>query len=321
VYLGRLDLGLRSLSSFERDAAARLSVLIAAKSGDFFLESHVIEFCGLRGYGQLLDGAAELAHSLDPASLSPSLIPGILEAYTEWSAYRPQGDNPFERFIESAGLAIEDGLRRTTAGDRVLCFQNGRADTEYNLRLGLALDRYGRLPGREGWGALGRSLVISILSFTENGSLPAELTIPDTAETGEETEIPIAVSPVPGRARIDTLVLYRRFPAAAYPHAVSIGPPADGIWAWTASESVTASQENNTLDIAVSFPVGETHYMLIRGLRPFAKIQLYGIDYRTDPQFERYDSSGWSFSPSEQTLLLKLKHRSIVEHIKVFYSY
>jgi hypothetical protein len=59
--------------------------------------------------------------------------------------------------------------------------------------------------------------------------------------------------------------------------------------------------------------------MLIRGLRPFVKIQLYGIDYRTDPQFERYDSSGWSFSSSEQTLLLKLKHRSQVEHIRVFY--
>ncbi|MDR2742704.1 MAG: hypothetical protein LBB98_11220 [Treponema sp.] len=318
VYLGRLDLGLRSLSAFERDAASRLSALIAAKSPDFFLESHVIEFCGIRGYGQIIDGAAELARSLDPASLSPGLIPGILEAYIEWNVYRSRSDNPFERFVESACLIIDHGLRQTATGARVLYFLDGRADTEYNLRLGLALDRYGRFSGQEDRGALGRSLVISILSLTEDGSLPAELTIPDTEKTDGRMAIPGIVSPVPGRTRIDSLILYRHFPAATYPHATSIGPSADGIWAWTASDSVTISRENDVLDIAVSFPVGETHYMLIRGLSPFAKIQLYGIDYRTDSQFERYDSSGWSFSPSEQTLLLKLKHRSAVEHIKVF---
>jgi hypothetical protein len=43
------------------------------------------------------------------------------------------------------------------------------------------------------------------------------------------------------------------------------------------------------------------------------------MDYRTDPQFERYDSSGWSYSSAEQTLLLKMKHREETEHIRIFY--
>ncbi|MDR0760790.1 MAG: hypothetical protein LBF74_11910 [Treponema sp.] len=318
VYLGRLDLGLRSLSAFERDAAAQLSLLIAAESEALFQESRIVEFCVIRGYGQLLDGIAGLARSLDPASLSPDILPGILGGYTEWRMYRSPEDNPFEGLIESACQAIYDGIKENAAGDRVMYFQDGTADTEYNLRLGLALDRYGRISGREGWSALGRSLVISVLSLTDNGSLPAGLAIPDTAESGEEAGTPDA-RPISDRPRLDCLALYPLFPAAAYPHAVSIGNPGSGVWAWTASESVTVSQENNVLDIAVSFPVGETHYMLVRGLRPFAKLQLYGIDYRTDPQFERYDSSGWSFSSSEQTLLLKLKHRSRVEHIKVYY--
>jgi hypothetical protein len=319
VYLGRLDIGLRSLSAYERDTAARLSALVAAKSEDLFLESHVIEFCGIRGYNQILDGAAELARSLDSSFISPNLIPGILEGYTEWRTYRFREDNPFENLIESVCLAVYDGIRENTAGDRVLYFRDDRADTEYNLRLGLALDRYGRIPGREEWGALGRSLVVSVLSLTEGGSLPEELILPGAEEVGGDVKIPVAVNPLPGRARIDALSLYRRFPAAAYPHAVSIDIPVSGVWAWTASDSVTVFRENNVLDIAVSFPAGQTHYMLIRGLRPFVKLQLYGIDYRTDPQFERYDSSGWSFSSSEQTLLLKLKHRSQVEHIRVFY--
>jgi hypothetical protein len=74
------------------------------------------------------------------------------------------------------------------------------------------------------------------------------------------------------------------------------------------------------LDIAAEFPVGETHYLLIRGVRPFAKLQLYGIDFRTDPRFERYDSSGWAYSPSEQALLVKMKHKSPAEHIRIFFQ-
>jgi len=69
----------------------------------------------------------------------------------------------------------------------------------------------------------------------------------------------------------------------------------------------------------VNFPAGETHYMIIRGMRPFTKIQLYGMDFRTDPQFERYDSSGWSYIAEEQTLILKMKHKTQTEHIKVIY--
>jgi hypothetical protein len=82
---------------------------------------------------------------------------------------------------------------------------------------------------------------------------------------------------------------------------------------------VSASLGDDILDIAVSFPAGETHYMIIRGVRPFVKIQLYNMDFRTDPQFERYDSSGWSYNAQEQTLLLKMKHRTTVEHIRIFY--
>jgi hypothetical protein len=103
------------------------------------------------------------------------------------------------------------------------------------------------------------------------------------------------------------------------PRAVSIGSGVNGIWAWTAASSVTATQENNILDITVNFPQGETHHMMIRGVRPFAKIQLYNMDYRTDPQFERYDSSGWIYSAQDQILVLKMKHRSTAEHIRIYY--
>jgi len=59
--------------------------------------------------------------------------------------------------------------------------------------------------------------------------------------------------------------------------------------------------------------------MVVRGVKPFNRIQIYGMDFRTDPRFERYDSSGWAYSASEQTLLLKMKHRSPTEYVRIFY--
>jgi hypothetical protein len=82
---------------------------------------------------------------------------------------------------------------------------------------------------------------------------------------------------------------------------------------------VVVHREEGVLDVSVDFAAGETHYMMIRGLRPFTKIQLYGIDFRTDPRFERYDSSGWAYSASEQTLILKMKHKSPIEHVRIYF--
>jgi hypothetical protein len=120
--------------------------------------------------------------------------------------------------------------------------------------------------------------------------------------------------------RVSTARLYRLLaPGEYFPRAVGIGAVVNGIWAWTAASALSVTQEGNILDMAVSFPAGETHYMIVRGVKPFTKLQLYNMDFRTDSQFERYDSSGWYYSAQEQTLLLKMKHRTTVEHIRLVY--
>jgi len=43
------------------------------------------------------------------------------------------------------------------------------------------------------------------------------------------------------------------------------------------------------------------------------------MDWRSDSQFERYDSSGWVYYSQEQTLVLKMRHRTQVENIRIFY--
>jgi hypothetical protein len=307
AYLGRLDIGFRTLAAYEGEQFALLSRLTKERSPEFLKMPHVFEYAGIRGYGNVINDGAETVRSIDPSTLSADLIPSILEGLINWKLFRPHGENPFERLIDEALSAVSEGIRRTPDGEGVFFFFNSQADTEYNLRLGIALDLYGEQADRPGWAVLGRSVVLSVLAL-DDSAVPARLSLSGGGEITATPGEPLSA------ARICRLL----FPNS-YPRAVGIGAGVNGIWSWTAATALEVSQENNVLDISVSFPAGETHYMMIRGLKPFTKIQLYNIDYRTDPQFERYDSSGLSYSQEDQTLLLKMKHRDTVEHIRIFY--
>ncbi|WP_010263571.1 hypothetical protein [Treponema primitia] len=316
AYIGHMDQGLRSNAVFERENFSRFTRLIENGSVDFLKNFHVIEFIAIRGYGNLLNSAAGIIRSIDTAALNPDLIPGILEGYMDWQHYLPNEENPFEGLMDQACFALSEGIVMDNQQEQIFVFNQGMADLEFNLRLGAGLIAYGEYTGQEIWDGIGRSLVLSVLSLVdETGTAPLTLSL---SENGD-------ITPADGAASNTTLSsarIYRQLRLGDYAaRAISLGSAINGVWTWTAAAGVTASfsQENNALDISVSFPSGETHYMLIRGIQSFTQIQLYNIPFRTDPQFERYDSSGWAYSPSEQTLMVKMKHRLTTEHIRVFY--
>jgi hypothetical protein len=308
VYLGRMDTALASFVSLEREKIGRLSRMINERNLDFLKEPHVFEFLAIRGYQNFIEDGASLVRSIDPATLNLDISAGILEGLADYRRYRIRGENPFERLVDQVCYLISEYIRRDPRSDRVFVFRGSTADVEFNLRLGRALELWAE--NDSDWAGIGRSLILSVLSLTDpSGTVPPELLINEEGEIGENTG-----------NRIGSARLYRILgPGEYYPHAAGIGAGVNGIWAWTAASSINVTQDGTVLDIAVSFPVGETHDIMIRGIRPFTKIQLYNIDYRTDPQFERYDSSGWIYAAGEQILILKMKHRTAVEHIRIFY--
>jgi hypothetical protein len=326
VYLGNMTQARQSFITREREKIVRLSRQIGEKTPELLREPQVFEYLAARAYGALVDDGIAAIRSLDPSALTPELAPGVFEGWLDLKQYRPYGDNPFDRLIDQSCDAVSEGLRRVEAvsrpqGDasaaapaaesRVFVFRGNSADMEFNLRLGRALMLWAETAGRNDWAGLGRSLVVSVLSLMDgNGTVPRSI---EAAAGGEVRET--------AGARISGARLYRLLrPGEYYPRPALVGSGVNGIWAWTAAPSISASQENSVLDISVSFPPGETHYMMIRGIRPFDKIQLYNMDYRTDPEFERYDSSGWVYSAPDQILTLKMKHRAAVEHIRIFYE-
>ncbi|MDR3338211.1 MAG: hypothetical protein LBT16_13515 [Treponema sp.] len=306
VFFGRLDASLRSLSAAERERAATIAGFLRNGSVDFLKEPHFFAECLLRSDAETVNQGLALISSWESAEMTLELSAPMLEAYTDLAQSGKNG--PLELWVERALVLVSENIRRDNGAEGVLVFfGDDDADTEFNLRLGMALNEMGRLTGRDEWAAVGRSLIITVLGFTDAaGTAPVSVSRSEDGLFSGNTE-----SRIPG-AR-----LYRGLGFHNYPRTVPIAGGING-WAWTASPAIEVTRNRDITDIAVTFPVGETHYMIIRGIRPFTKVQLYGIDYRTDPQFERYDSSGWAYSGSEQSLLLKIKHRETVEHIVIY---
>jgi hypothetical protein len=307
VYLGDLDDAYRGFIAADSEKLSRLTRMINERSLEFLLEPRVFEFLSVRGQQNLMDAAADLVDTIDPAILALDLVPGIFEGYTDWEA-SGGADNPFRRLLDPAWSVVSGNLIRTdnvppgmNAGDqgalegRVLLLYNGAEDHEFNLRLGKALLACAETVRNNSWAAVGRSVILSALYGT-----------------GEDYDS--------AHSELANARLYRILrPNGAYPRVVALAPQPANSWALTAAPALSITQDNNGLTIDVTFLVGETHYMIIRGVPPFNRLQLYNIDFRTDPQFERYDSSGWSYSTQEQTLILKMLHRSQVERIRIIF--
>jgi hypothetical protein len=312
VFLGRWDLGLRSLTTAERNKQNELSELINRKSLEFLKEPHVFEYVAIRNNRDLLTNGLNVINAAEPSAIYPDLLPGILEAYSDWTQYHSimeqfSAENPFSPFIEQVYSFLAQGITKIPENNQVFVFFDSIADMAFNLRLGKALMIYAENAGNNDWAAIGRSLILSVLSLTnEVGTVPTRLLMSQTGDVLADTEFP----------EISSVVLYRILtPGENYPHAVSISP--GGVWIWTAASSISVNQSTTVLDISVSFPTEETHYLLIRGIPRPGSMQLNNIDnYRSALDFERYDSSGWYYS--DQTLRIKLRHRSSAEqHIRI----
>jgi hypothetical protein len=305
LYLGGMDRAFRSFGAAERERISRISRILNEKSPDFLRENRVVDFLLVRGQGAFFERGMEMIRSFEPAALRLDLCAGVLEGHSDFREMRLPGNNPFEGLMERVFQLVTEALLRDSGNDRVFVSHNGMVDTELNFRLGKALWIWAEGAANAEWAAVGRSLVLSVLSLQDQGgTVPSEIAVSEG---------------IPGEAsgKVHSARFYRMLnPGEHHPRAVKLAD--NGIWAWTVSPALSAVPEGNLVDISVSFPVNETHYLIIRGIQPFSRIQLYNTNWPTDSQFERYDSSGWIYFAQEQTLVLKMKHRDAVEHIRIY---
>jgi len=281
VFIGGMANAYRSFTTSGNEKSAYITGLTREGSLELFKEEHILDYLFSRNNLTLAADVINIMQRAETEMVISDYCPGIFEAYSDFKRYRPAESNPLEHLLEQALTIVSENLNHDSDNDLLFASNSEGAAPEYSMRLGMALINLAETDSP--WAAIGRSLILSALS-TGFGD-------------GE---------------------LYNMLYEADYhPRAVSLS---DSLWAWTASRSVTASYINGNLNIAFSFPVASSHFVIIRGVRPFVKIQIHDMDWRTDSQFERYDSSGWVYYAQEQTLILKMRHRTQTENVRIFYS-
>ncbi len=107
-----------------------------------------------------------------------------------------------------------------------------------------------------------------------------------------------------------------------YPHFELLRTLETGnVWAYTIAPNISYRRDENlTISLNFDFPVGLSHYVFVSEITPFQRIQIYGMDFRSDARFETYNSSGYVYRAAERTLLLKSLHRNRQEIVQLFYQ-
>ena len=307
--VGIWERGVRDSFAAEERKVGLVSELLARRDyGRVFSHNRLIEFLAVRGHDAAIDGLVLSAWGIDPSVLTLGSSAGILESYTDMMTWRAGADNPFEPLAARARELVADGLRQN--GNQVLVFSSdGHADLELNLRLGMALRKWGEQTGNGDWAALGRSLVFSVLALGgEDGSVPAVVT------SGANGTLSASSGWI-GSASLFRMLDENEF----LPRAMATG--VNDIWAWTAARSVNLVQAANFIDVFVDFPVGQTHYLKLRNVGSFPLLQIYGQNTSRNPDFEEHHNvSGWNHFEDEQTLVVKLQHRTNVERIRILFT-
>jgi hypothetical protein len=292
-FVGGMTAAYRSFVTAEQEKINRITNLTREGSLDILMEEHVLDFLLTRGNSPLANEVLEFIRNTEPETLKVYHCPGLLEIHSDFRRWHQAEVNFIEQFTDQILLLISENIHHDSENDLVFVLNNESGDIknnhgfnpDFNLRLGKALLAWAEQAENTEWTEISRSLVLSALTGggVGSGNLYAILNTADY-----------------------------------YPRAEWFTD--SGLWAWTVSPSSRASYDRDgNLNISVSFPVNMAHYMIVRGVRPFIKIQLHGTDWRTDSQFERYDSSGWVYYQQDQILIIKLRHRATVENIGVFY--
>ncbi len=218
---------------------------------------------------------------------------GILLAYAELSNLYGDYAMLLKPALESCVQKITDACSYT---DNVLTISEN--DTFVSVvqavETGIALMRYGQISGDSICEKAGRVIINSYISESSSFDLRT----------------------------LSTIYPMLAYDNVYYPRLQLIHSIAkDAIWAWTCSHHISYSKDEATgLTLSIDFPEGLTQYVILKGLPAFEQIFIYDMAFRTDPRFETYNSSGYVYRSDSKTLLLKSRHKSQIENVRMTYT-
>lgn len=236
----------------------------------------------------------ERAAATEIENISLSQATGILEVYAELIELKPELAQILTPVLEKCVQKITDSC--VFDGSVLTISEN---DTFLSViqavQTGIAVLRYGNATGNSSLVKAGRVIVNSYISESSSFDLRT----------------------------LSNLYPIVSYDNTYYPHYKFIQND-DGkfMWAWTSAKDITYEKdaETGSITLSIDFPEGLTHYVIFKGIPQFTSIYIYNMSFRTDPRFETYNSSGYVYKNDNGTLLLKSRHKSRIETVKLEYD-
>lgn len=295
----------------QKEGAERqnLSKLISERSLDIFNFENLIAFLVERNSAILISDLPAILEQNDLSSLSLCQSIGIIECALDYAEYFPQRENFFEKSLETCFRKITNSLFVLNESLYALQVTNERSfvDTELSLRLVRLLLR---IKNTSSWKAVAYKLYTSILDLLGvDGSLVKTYVL-----EGKNEKQGLLVD--------DTVIftLAQVYPMLSennwYPSAKSLVKSEAGIWIYGSAKNIKVLESRAAyLKLAIEGEKDTSEYFVLRNVPSLKNIIIHGLDYRSDPRFETYNSSGYVYNARTETLYLKLRHKKDVEEI------
>ena len=292
-YLNTLEDMNADLEQTMKDFERRIADSYAKQDFEIFTVQNIADFIYIYpGQNTVIKLLQNVANA-EVDTLTLSQITGILRVYVDLMQLRPSYASVLEPVLESCVQRITDSCK--FEGNILTISENDTfLSVVQAVETGISLLRYGTSVHDDTLRKAGYALVNSYLS--------------------ESTSF-------------DLRTLSNLYPIIAYdnvyyPHLEKIAESSSGseiIWAWTCAKSIECVRNSQESTFTIDFPEGDTHYVILKGVAAFNSIYIYDMAFRTDPRFETYNSSGYVYKKSTETLLLKSRHKKQLETVRLVY--
>ncbi len=284
-----------SLTMANENTASMIKNAIAQKNPDVFTSTGIEDYFIRNSSNSDVRALLSMPATIEDFKPTLAQASAILWIYTKLSRTSPELADHLSTSIQICLTAIEKCCTMNTDNTTILLTEDDApVSFEQTIFTGAALYAYGNQTGSISYTTAGQLLIIQALNQNSTHDIR---TLAD-------------IYPI--------LVPDNNFA----PRSIIAGKRADNrtVWAWTCANSIDYAESNGQATISIKFKQGDTNYIILKNIKPFSKIEIYGLDFHSDPRFEYYNSSGYTYIEESQTLLLKTRHKSAIENIRLTFS-